>query len=133
MKKLLDSSNDSGQIRTMFVKVRVKFWTNSSWSFLSKALGPIGSNLIFMFQVKEYFNFWWVIQIYLNPSSANPTKWPNTLKQFVSKLPTNCLSVFSHFVNLALKELTFKRLCFWNGTGICPWKPLGLNQAKTGN
>ena len=26
----------------------------------------------------------------LNPLSAHPTKWPNTLKQFVSKLPTNC-------------------------------------------
>ena len=40
-----------------------------------------------------------------NPLSANPTKWPNTLKQFVGKLPTNCLSVFGHFVNLALKGL----------------------------
>ena len=40
-----------------------------------------------------------------NPLSANPTKWPNTLKQFVAKLPTNCLSVFGHFVNLALKVL----------------------------
>ena len=38
-----------------------------------------------------------------NPLSANPTKWPNTLKQFVGKLPTNCLSVFGHFVNLVLK------------------------------
>ena len=44
--------------------------------------------------------------IVLNPLSANPTKWPNTLKQFVGKLPTNCLSVFGHFVNLALKGLT---------------------------
>ena len=40
-----------------------------------------------------------------NPLSANPTKWSNTLKQFVSKLPTNCLSVFDHFVKLVLKEL----------------------------
>ena len=39
----------------------------------------------------------------LNPSSANPTKWPNTLKQFAGKLPTNCLSVFDHFVKSALK------------------------------
>ena len=30
----------------------------------------------------------------LNPLSANPTEWSNTLKQFVGKLPTNCLSVF---------------------------------------
>ena len=42
----------------------------------------------------------------VNPLTANPTKWSNTLKQFVGKLTTNCLSVFDHFVNLALKELT---------------------------
>ena len=41
-----------------------------------------------------------------NPLSANCTKWSNTLKQFVGKLPTNCLSLFDHFVKLALKGLT---------------------------
>ena len=41
----------------------------------------------------------------LNPLSANLTKWSNTLKQFVGKLPTNYLSVFDHFVGLALKGL----------------------------
>ena len=41
----------------------------------------------------------------LNPLSANPTKWSSTLKQFVGNLPTNCLSVFDHFVILALKGL----------------------------
>ena len=46
----------------------------------------------------------------INPSSANHTKWPNTLRQFVGKLPTNCLSVFGHFLNLALKGLTFRKL-----------------------
>ena len=40
-----------------------------------------------------------------NPLGANPTKWSNTLKQFVGNLPTNCLSVFDHFVGLALKGL----------------------------
>ena len=40
-----------------------------------------------------------------NPLIANIAKWSNTLKQFVSKLLTNCLSVFGHFVGLALKEL----------------------------
>ena len=33
------------------------------------------------------------------PLSANPTNWSNTLKQ----LPTNCLSVFDHFMKLAFK------------------------------
>ena len=42
----------------------------------------------------------------LNPLSANATKWSNTLKQLVGKLPTNCLGVFDHFVILALKELS---------------------------
>ena len=41
-----------------------------------------------------------------NPLSANPTKWPNTLKQFVGNLPMNCLSKFGHFVYLAFKGLT---------------------------
>ena len=42
---------------------------------------------------------------FLNPLSANPTKWSNTLKQYVGNLPTNCLSVFDHFVKLTLKGL----------------------------
>ena len=44
----------------------------------------------------------------INPSIANPTKWPNTLKQFVDKLLTNCLSVFDRFVKLALKGLNMR-------------------------
>ena len=43
--------------------------------------------------------------IFINPLSANPTKWSNTLKQFVGNLPMNCLSVFDHFVILSLKGL----------------------------
>ena len=43
---------------------------------------------------------------YINPVSANFTKWSDTLKLFVGKLPTNCLSVFDHFVGLAPKGLT---------------------------
>ena len=47
-----------------------------------------------------------ILQKEVNPLSADPTKWPNTLKQFVDKLTTNCLSVFGHFVRLVLKVLT---------------------------
>ena len=36
---------------------------------------------------------------------ANFTKWSNTLKQFVGNLPTNCLSVFDHFMGLALRHI----------------------------
>ena len=42
----------------------------------------------------------------INPLSAKFIKWSNTLKQIVGKLPTICLSVFDHFMNLALKGLT---------------------------
>ena len=38
---------------------------------------------------------------HINPLRANPTKWSNTLKQFVSFF----LSVFDHFVGLTLKGL----------------------------
>ena len=41
-----------------------------------------------------------------NPLSANPTKWSNALKQFVDKVPTNCLSVIGYFVKLGLKGLS---------------------------
>ena len=43
---------------------------------------------------------------HFNPLSAKFIKWSNTLKQFVGKLPTNCLSVFDHFSGLALKGLS---------------------------
>ena len=51
-------------------------------------------------------------KVNINSLSANPTRWPNTLKTFVGKLPTNCLSVFGHFEKLALKglKLTFLEL-----------------------
>ena len=41
----------------------------------------------------------------VNPLSTNITKWSNTLKQFISKSPTNCLTVFDNFVGFALKVL----------------------------
>ena len=37
----------------------------------------------------------------------NPIKWSNTLKQFVGKSRRIVLSVFVHFVGLALKRLSF--------------------------
>ena len=41
--------------------------------------------------------------LHLKPLGANPTQWFKTLKQFVGNLPTNCLSVFDHFVGWRLK------------------------------
>ena len=53
------------------------------------------------------------MKINVNPLSANITKWSNTLKQFFSKLPTNCFSVFDHFVGLALKRLKTRQQCYY--------------------
>ena len=49
------------------------------------------------------------------PLSANPTKWSNTFKQFAGKLQANCLSLFNHFVGLALKESTLSYITSKNG------------------
>ena len=46
-----------------------------------------------------------IVKTCFSPLSAKITKWSNTLKQFVGNLPANCLSVFDHFVGLALNEL----------------------------
>ena len=47
-------------------------------------------------------------RICFNPLSVNPTKWSNTRKQFVGNLATNCLIVFDHFMNLAIKGLIYQ-------------------------
>ena len=41
----------------------------------------------------------------VNPLSSNPTIWSNTLKQLFGNYLTICLSLFDHFVRLALKLL----------------------------
>ena len=56
-------------------------------------------NIINNIEVFHPFHF------HFSPLSANITKWLNTLKQFVGKLSTNCLSVFDNFVGLVLKGL----------------------------
>ena len=56
------------------------------------------NTVIFLLASKRYFPLF-------NPLSAKFIKWSNTLKQFVGKLPTNCLTVFDHFVGLVLNGL----------------------------
>ena len=69
-----------------------------SWS-LNVSKRKVG----FLIYLKDYL---YLKQKQVEPLSTNPTKWSNTLKQkFVGKLPTNCLSVFDHFVGLVLKGL----------------------------
>ena len=54
----------------------------------------------------------------VNPLSDNPTKWSNTLKQFVIRrlLLMNYLSVLAHFVGLASKGLFSWMMCWMNLT-----------------
>ena len=65
-----------------------------------------GARLLARTSFLEHFQL--LIKSFINPLSANPTKLSNTLKQFVGKLATNSLSVFDHFVKLALKGLNNK-------------------------
>ena len=65
------------------------------------ASGICGSLHIFFKQLHFGFNFKVTQQscvLKFSPLTANPTKWSNTLKQFVGNLPTNFLSEFDGFV-----------------------------------
>ena len=62
-------------------------------------------NRRYIFNINKKNTRTMLFHIYFNPLSANFTKWSNTLKQFVGHFPTNYLSVFNHFVKLALKGL----------------------------
>ena len=73
-----------------------KFFPKICW-FLPTIFTKSGLKGFFM----QKLNFLWQ----LNLLNANPTKWSNTLKQFVGKLPTNCLSMYDHYVSLTLKGL----------------------------
>ena len=58
--------------------------------------------LIYVKVLVKLFHLWFyvgvliviILFVNINPLSVNPTKWSNTLKQFVGNLPTNCLSVW---------------------------------------
>ena len=58
-------------------------------------------------KVENFLSFRFALddQFFVNALSANPEKWSNTLKQIVGNLPTICLSVFDHFMNLDLLRL----------------------------
>ena len=68
-------------------------------------------NLILLLKAVRKLN---VLKIQLlNPLSGSPTKWSNTLKQFLGNMPTNWLSMFDHFVKLALEGLSSKYQFFF--------------------
>ena len=80
--------------KTPYTKISSTGFKESWKSILCKSQLELFNKLI----EENAFNFF-------NSLNANYTKWSNTLKQFVGKLSTNCLSVFDHFVKLALKGL----------------------------
>ena len=73
-------------------------------TFLLKSFIFLPTPKYYLCFILYYFRRLFVI----NPLITNPIKWPNTLKQFVGNLPTNCLSLFGHFVNFTLKGLTLR-------------------------
>ena len=97
--------------------------TNFAWSIL-EYLDPFGHSSVILWvnfdkckniaknttlmaktdYTREHFQ-WKVLSSIINPLSANPTKWSNTLKLFVGNTRQIVLSVFDHFVGLALKGL----------------------------
>ena len=58
-------------------------------------------------------NIWLLLELTFNPLNAKFTKCANTLNQFVGKLPTNCLSVFGHFVGLAFIGCSSSTYCYF--------------------
>ena len=42
-----------------------------------------------------------------NPLITNPTKCSDTLKQFIAKKPTNCLSVFDQFCGVGAQRVDY--------------------------
>ena len=70
-------------------------------SVLLRFVGLVFCFILYCYCIRSWQRF--AVVFLLNPLSANPTKWSN-----LRKLPTNCLSVFDHFVGLALKELNLR-------------------------
>ena len=73
------------------------------------------NNTIFLNVLEAFYSAYYTYFFFfanVNPLSAKFIKWSNTLKQFVGKLPTNCLSVSDHFVGLALKGLRDLKVVF---------------------
>ena len=99
---LRSEHNNKGYIVNVITKFRKQAWSgNIVWS---KDLQTKCESYI-----KSKHWFYKVLstgKIRIKPLSAKITKWSNTLKQFVGNLPTNCLSVFDHFVGLVLEGLS---------------------------
>ena len=79
------------------------------WGWRLKGKGPFSDLTKSPLKVMKNV-FWFTLKLFsllrfgiLNSLSANFTKWSNTLKKFVGRLTTNCLSVFDHLWDWHLK------------------------------
>ena len=93
------------QLCLFFFHKLMKFSKDISYFFSHRLTSKRHKNTIEISSIYWNVLLWIFLNCCLNPLRANFTKWSNKLKQFVGKLPTNCLSVFDHFVELALKGL----------------------------
>ena len=100
-----------GEIAILLCSLKQVFWKQSAFY-----IRYLHNNIKMLLMTKVHKNFLllkFVDRVFLlvNPLNAKFTKWSNILKQFVGKLPTNCLSVFDHFVGLALKGFSLWMFC----------------------
>ena len=77
----------------------------SSQYFISNTSLKTFENLCFQGLYELNINLEWV-----SPLCANPTKMVNHTQEIPRLLPTNCSSVFDHFVGLALKGLIYYKM-----------------------
>ena len=54
-----------------------------------------------------------MLVLLFNPLFAKPTKWSNTLKQFIGNVPTNCLNTFDYFAGLAIQFYEAKTIALF--------------------
>ena len=73
----------------------------------------------FFYEIKKFLNcasettflevITFLVEVTSNPLTANPTKWSNTLKQFVDKLLTNCFSMFDLLFEVVAQRVKLSR------------------------
>ena len=91
-------------ITRYFINIKMHFfkiYDRLPFRIISEIFELLYKGTYVKFETSLLFHSFW----HINPLNANPTKWSNTLNQFVGNLPTNCLRMFDHFVNLAFKGL----------------------------
>ena len=86
--------------------IKLRDFKKITWYSWNRRGMPSGTPLSIPWQLSfSHITKKWPAKHSIEKQNFNFTKRSNTFKQFVGNLPTNCLSVFDHFVRLALKGL----------------------------